>query len=102
MQKQHGESHQTNQREGQELEQKLIATHYYAGSLPDGNPGSVFSGNQHIVFDTRHDSTFRVNQSINATKYRKPRRIGIYVMSAHQTWVGRSITSSRSKYGYTW
>jgi len=29
-----------------------------------------------MVFETRHDSTLRLNQSITATKYRKPRRIG--------------------------
>jgi hypothetical protein len=52
-----------------------------------------------MVFDTRQDSTFRVAQSITATKYRNPRRIGIYVMSAHQTWFGRVIAMSRSRYG---
>ena len=29
-----------------------------------------------MVFDTRQASTLRVAQSITATKYRKPRRIG--------------------------
>src|SRR3954447_15318441 len=52
-----------------------------------------------IVFDTRQASTLRVAQSITATRYRKPRRIGIYVMSAHQTWFGRSTAKSRSRYG---
>ena len=34
-----------------------------------------------------------------ATKYRKPRPIGKYVMSAHHTWFGRSITRSRNRDG---
>jgi hypothetical protein len=33
------------------------------------------------VFDTRHDRTYRLNQSITAVRYMKPRRIGTYVMS---------------------
>ena len=38
-----------------------------------------------MVLESRRDSTSRPCQSITATKYRKPLRIGIYVMSAHQT-----------------
>jgi hypothetical protein len=52
-----------------------------------------------MVFDNRQLRTRRVAQSITATRYRNPRRIGIYVMSAHQTWFGRSTTRLRSKYG---
>jgi hypothetical protein len=52
-----------------------------------------------MLIDTRHARTRRLNQSITATRYTKPRAIGIYVMSAHQTWFGRSMTISRNRYG---
>lgn len=50
-----------------------------------------------IVFDNRQARTFRLAQSMIATRYRNPRRIGMYVTSAHHTWLGRSITSLRSR-----
>ena len=37
------------------------------------------------VLDSRQDKTARLCQSMIATRYRKPRRIRIYVMSAHHT-----------------
>jgi purine nucleoside permease len=54
-----------------------------------------------IVLDSRRASTFRVAQSMIATRHRKPRRIGMQVMSAHQTWFGRLMTTFLSKYGQT-
>jgi hypothetical protein len=50
-----------------------------------------------MVFDTHHASTLRLAQSITATRYKNPRRIGIYVMSAHHTWFGRSISMPRKR-----
>jgi hypothetical protein len=66
-------------------------------SFGSAGTGIAMQNSTSMVFDTRQ-APDRVDQSITATRYRKPRRIGMYVMSAHQTWFGRSITSSRSKY----
>jgi len=64
------------------------------------------------VFESRHASTFRVAQSIMATRYKNPRCTiarqaigtiaesgGIYVISEHQTWFARVIGSVLGKQG---
>jgi hypothetical protein len=38
-----------------------------------------------IVLDSSQLSTSRLNQSITATRYRRPPRIGMYVISVLQT-----------------
>ncbi len=38
-----------------------------------------------MLLESRQDRTFLVAQSITATRYRKPRRMGMYVISEHQT-----------------
>src|SRR5436309_457320 len=53
------------------------------------------------VFDSRHDSTYRLYQSITAVRYMNPFGMGIYVISVLHTWFTRSIATFRSRYGYT-
>src|SRR5208282_3453285 len=53
------------------------------------------------VFDSRHDSTYRLCQSSTAVRYMNPLGIGIYVISVLHTWSTRWIVTFRSRYGYT-
>src|SRR5210317_2184414 len=53
------------------------------------------------VLDRRQERTLRLCQSIMATRYINPWHIGMYVMSAAHTWLGRSIFRFLNKYGYT-
>src|SRR5471030_3175574 len=53
------------------------------------------------VFDSRHDNTYRLYQSITAVRYMNPFGMGIYVISVLHTWSARSIVTPRSRYGYT-
>jgi hypothetical protein len=50
-----------------------------------------------MLFDNRQLKTLRLYQSIIATKYKKPRCIGIYVISTHQTWLGFVIGNFLNK-----
>ena len=49
------------------------------------------------VFDSRHESTYRLHQSITAVRYMKLCLIGTYVMSELQTSLTWVSTRSRSK-----
>src|SRR5690606_11364502 len=52
-----------------------------------------------IVLLNSHASTYRLHQSITATRYINPYAIGTYVMSLHHTWLGPLISNPFSKYG---
>ena len=49
------------------------------------------------VLESRQESTRRVAQFMTATRYRKPGCTGIYVMSALQTCMGRSVATPLSR-----
>src|SRR6185436_11339808 len=52
------------------------------------------------VFDSRHDNTNRLYQSITAVRYMNPFGMGIYVISVLHTWFTRSMVTPRNRYGY--
>src|SRR6266853_1229111 len=51
------------------------------------------------VLLNRQPNTYRLHQSITATKYMNPLAIGTYVISAHHTWSGPVTAKSRNRYG---
>ena len=53
----------------------------------------------YIVNDSDQLSTNRLNQSMTATRYKKPCAIRIYVISVLHTWLTRSIVVPLNKYG---
>src|SRR5690606_41446585 len=55
-----------------------------------------------IVLDTLQPTILRLYTSIMANMYMNPRNMGMYVISACQTWFGRSIFKPFSRYGYLW
>ena len=67
---------------------------------PDHGENIVALGWLHVHgVDSRHARTLRLHQSMIATRYRKPFASGMYVMSAHHAWLGRSMPTPRSRYG---
>ena len=52
-----------------------------------------------IVLLISHANTYRLHQSITATRYMNPCCSGMYVMSLHQTWFGPLISMPFSRYG---
>src|SRR3954449_6665547 len=51
------------------------------------------------VFDSLQPITYRLYQSITAARYMNPETIGMYVISALQTWSLLSTVTPRSRYG---
>jgi hypothetical protein len=52
-----------------------------------------------IVLLNSHANTYRLHQSITATRCINPCAIGMYVMSMHHTWFGPLISSPFNRYG---
>ena len=58
---------------------------YGMGGNPSPSSKASTQKSASMVLESRQDRTFRLYQSITATRYKNPLGIGIYVISAAQT-----------------